>query len=134
MKKIIFFLSSLFILASCSNTLEDYDGIYEGTIFWHHIDYPNDRYGNQSSIEVIKTTSGYSYYDNEVGKWLDFSNQGVVTLDSIYVSSGQQPDSLFLELDVKVDGDEIRYQRIWHFSDNGAPVNIIVYEGILSKQ
>lgn len=135
MKKIIFFLSSLFILTSCSNTLEDYDGVYEGTLFYYDMDYPNDlNNGGTLSIEVIKTTLGYSYYDQSVEKQLYFSNQGVVTLDSVYVSWGQQPDSLFVELDVRIDGDDIVYQRIRHFSDNGDPVTIFVIDGILTKQ
>ena len=135
MKKIIFFLSSLFILASCSNTLEDYNGVYEGTLFYYDVDYPNDiQNAGPLSIEVIKTTLGYSYYDKDVEKQLYFSNQGTITLDSTYVGFGQQPDSLFVELDVKVDGEDIIYQRIRHFSDNGSPVNILVIEGILTKQ
>ena len=137
MKKIIFFLSSLFILASCSNTLEDYDGVYEGIYTFWEASTPNDITFSQSEqIVVTKTIQGY-YFLEEYGAapfgymhW--FSRNGKAVWDTIYNFSNGNIEEYQMEATIR--GDELEYKSSTHYIYPNGEEYTIHIEGIFDKQ
>jgi hypothetical protein len=137
MKKIIFFLSSLFILTSCSNTLEDYDGVYEGIYTYWEASTPNDITFTQSSqIFVIKTIQGY-YFEDEYGAapfgymhW--FSSNGKAVWDTNYYFSNGDMSEFHMEATIR--GNELEYKNSEHYTYANGEEYTIHMEGLFDKQ
>jgi len=136
MKKIIFFLSSLLILASCSNTLEDYDGVYEGIYTFWEASTPNDITFSQSEqIVVTKTIQGYYFddvYDYAGVRMHWFSNNGKVVWDTTDVFPNGDMSEFHLEATIR--GNELEYKNYEHFTYANGEEYTIHIEGIFDKQ
>ena len=136
MKKIIFFLSSLFILASCSNTLEDYDGIYEGVFTIWEASNPNDIIVSPSTeIVITKTTQGYlfwDYYDYAGMRMHWFSNKGKVVWDTTDVYPNG--DLLEFHLEATIRGNELEYKSSRRHTNSNGEKQTIHTEGVFDKQ
>lgn len=136
MRNVFFFLSSILILASCSNTLEDYDGVYEGIPSFWEASTPNDiTIGQSTQIVITKTTQGFHFWDDYdyAGTRMHwFSNNGKVVWDTINPYSNGDVSEFHMEATIR--GNELEYKNSEHYTYANGQEYTIHLEGVFDKQ